>query len=268
MPDSAATPAVPFFAGLTAPESWRAIDFLSDLHLSTATPHTFDALEGHLRFTDADAVFILGDLFDVWVGDDARHSDTEAHCAGMLSEAASRLFIAFMRGNRDFLVGRDMLLHCGINELHDPTVLCAFGQRLLLTHGDALCLSDTDYQAFRAETRSPAWQQKFLSQPLEKRREIARGIRAESERRKAAQHPAGWADVDGPAAIAWLQAADAPQMIHGHTHMPADHLLAPGLSRHVLSDWDFDHPGASRADVLRWQADGLSRTAPASRRQR
>jgi predicted phosphodiesterase len=142
--------ALPAFAAFSAPATWRAIDFLSDLHLSESTPRTFDALATHLRCTEADAVFILGDLFEVWIGDDARHEGFEARCAAMLSEASSHRFIAFMAGNRDFLVGADMLAHCGVMHLTDPTVLSAFDQRLLLSHGDTLCLSDVAYQRFRA----------------------------------------------------------------------------------------------------------------------
>src|SRR5205823_8020090 len=161
--------AVPALAHFDAPPTWRTIDFLSDLHLSDSTPRTFDALATHLRCTEADAVFILGDLFDVWVGDDARHDGFEAQCAAMLAEATAHRFIAFMAGNRDFLVGPDMLAHCGVVALADPTVLLAFDQRLLLSHGDALCLSDVAYQAFRAQVRNPVWQREFLAKPMNER---------------------------------------------------------------------------------------------------
>jgi UDP-2,3-diacylglucosamine hydrolase len=179
--------ALPAFTAFTAPAAWRAIDFLSDLHLSESTPRTFDALATHLRCTEADAVFILGDLFEVWIGDDARHGGFEARCAAMLSEASSHRFIGFMAGNRDFLVGADMLSHCGVMHLADPTVLCAFDKRVLLSHGDALCLSDIAYQHFRAEVRTDAWQQRFLSQPIETRRRLAAEMRSESERHKRQQ---------------------------------------------------------------------------------
>ena len=139
-----AAAALPVFSEFAAPAAWRAIDFLSDLHLSDTTPRTFDALATHLRCTEADAVFILGDLFEVWVGDDARHAGFEAECAAMLAEASSHRFIAFMAGNRDFLVGDALLMDCGIARLQDPTLLSAWGRQLLLTHGDALCLSDTE----------------------------------------------------------------------------------------------------------------------------
>jgi UDP-2,3-diacylglucosamine hydrolase len=255
---------IPALAHFDAPPNWQAIDFLSDLHLSDSTPRTFEALATHLRCTEADAVFILGDLFEVWVGDDARHQGFEAECAAMLSEASAHRFIAFMAGNRDFLVGAEMLAHCGVMHLADPTVLAAFDQRLLLSHGDALCLSDLAYQRFRAEVRSDAWQQRFLSQPLDARRRIARDIRAESQQRKARQSPGEWFDVDTECVRRWLQAAGAPALLHGHTHVPATHDLGGGVVRHVLSDWDLDHGSAPRADVLRWRRSGLARIAPAT----
>ena len=249
-----------------APEHWRAIDFISDLHLADNTPRTFEAFAAHLRDTDSDAVVILGDLFEVWVGDDARQFGFEATCTQVLAGAASRRMLAFMAGNRDFLVGDEMLAACGVKHLPDPTVLVAFGARMLLTHGDALCLADTDYQQFRAQVRSEQWRSKFLAQPLDERRRIARHIRDESQRRKSQQASNEWFDVDAPAAVEWLRAANANVMIHGHTHRPADAPLAPGFTRHVLSDWDLDQPGASpRAEVLRWSASGLARVAPARR---
>ena len=256
--------ALPSIAAFSAPPNWRSVDFLSDLHLCESTPRTFDALATHLRWTEADAVFILGDLFEVWVGDDARHEGFEADCAAMLSEASSHRFLAFMAGNRDFLVGAEMLAHCGVMHLSDPTLLTAFDQRLLLSHGDALCLSDDAYQRFRAEVRSEAWQQRFLGQPLDTRRRIARDIRAESQQRKTQQKPGEWFDVDADCARRWLQAANAPALLHGHTHVPATHELGDGFVRHVLSDWDHDHGSPPRADVLRWQRSGLTRIAPAT----
>lgn len=255
----------PSFAAFDAPGTWRAIDFVSDLHLSDATPRTFEALATHLRCTEADAVFILGDLFEVWVGDDARGAGFEAECAAMLAEASSHRFIAFMAGNRDFLVGAAMLNDCGVMPLADPTVLAAFGERCLLSHGDLLCLADTAYQQFRRQVRSPAWQQRFLAQPLAARRTAAAQMRAESEARKRRQAAGTWFDLDAAETLRWIAAAGASQMIHGHTHVPASHPLPGGRTRHVLSDWDHDHPrGAPRGDLLRWQRDGVSRLAPAT----
>jgi UDP-2,3-diacylglucosamine hydrolase len=166
--------------------------------------------------------------------------------------------VYFMHGNRDFLAGPAFLAHCGITGLADPTVLTFGNQRLVLSHGDLLCLDDVDYQRFRVEARSSAWQRRFLAQSLPQRRQQARGIRQESEARK--QSGASYADVDGPAAIAWLQATQASTLIHGHTHRPADHHLSPDLQRVVLSDWDAAaHP--PRAEVLRMTTAGLERIA-------
>jgi UDP-2,3-diacylglucosamine hydrolase len=257
---SHALPPLPRFWEVPADPSWQAIDFISDLHLAQNSPLTFDAFSRHLLNTPADAVFILGDLFDAWVGDDARHEGFEAGCAEVLAEAASRRAVAFMAGNRDFLLGADMLSHCGMLALADPSVLMAFGQRLMLCHGDALCLSDLPYQAFRAEVRSFEWQGRFLALPLAKRREVAGHLRAESQRRHADTMAEDAADIDTPTAVAWMHEAGTPVMIHGHTHHPGSEPLAPGFVRHVLSDWDLDgHHGPARGEVLRLTGRGISR---------
>ncbi len=254
------TPTVPRFEELAAPSHWRTVDFLSDLHLQASEPATVAAWQNYLQTTPADALFILGDLFEVWVGDDAigEPGSFEAEACAALQAAAQRMDVHFMHGNRDFLAGPAFLRHCGITGLADPTVLGFGGQRIVLSHGDLLCLEDVDYQRFRLQARSAQWQERFLAQPLAQRRAQARGIRAESEARK--QSGAVYADVDGPAAIAWLQAAHATTLVHGHTHRPATHTLAPGLRRVVLSDWDAAaHP--PRADVLRLTPQGLERIA-------
>ena len=236
---------------------------LSDLHLSAQTPATFDALKLHLGSTPADAVFILGDLFEAWVGDDARHAGFEAECTDMLREAAQRRPIAFMHGNRDFLVGPEWLGDCGLSLLSDPTLLKAFGQQVLLTHGDILCVDDVDYQRYRHEVRSPAWQAAFLARPLAQRRLAAAQMREQSRLHQARLAPSACFDVDPAAAAQWLLAASAPTLVHGHTHRPGEHALGPGLVRLVLSDWDFDTPGRPRGDVLRLSAQGLARVSPA-----
>ena len=259
----ATPPSLPTFWEVRAPPTWSGIDFISDLHLGEDTPRTFDVWAAHLRQTSADAVFILGDLFEVWVGDDSRHAGFEARCAEVLAEAASLRTVGFMAGNRDFLVGGDMLKACGVLALSDPTVLIAFGERILLSHGDALCLSDLDYQQFRAQVRSAAWQGDFLSRPLTERRALARQMRAGSWRHQQMQRAGEWFDVDSAAAVRWMHEAGTPTLIHGHTHRPGHDAMAPGFVRHVLSDWDLDHEGARRAEVLRWRRAGLSRMAPA-----
>jgi UDP-2,3-diacylglucosamine hydrolase len=249
---------VPRFEELTAPSHWRTIDFISDLHLQASEPTTVAAFEHYLATTTADALFILGDLFEVWVGDDAisEVGSFEAQGCAALRAASKRLPVYFMHGNRDFLAGPAFLAHCGLIGLADPTVLAFAGQRWVISHGDLLCLDDVDYQRFRLQARSAEWQARFLSQPLATRRAQARGIREESEARK--QSGAIYADVDAPAAVAWLRAARAHTLIHGHTHRPAEHALAPGLQRVVLSDWDAAAL-PPRAETLRLSAAGLER---------
>ena len=243
--------------------AWRTIDFISDLHLAEDTPRGFDAWAAYLRESPAEAILILGDLFDAWVGDDSRVDAFEARCAAVLTEATARRHVAFMVGNRDFMLGADMLHACGMAPLPDPVVLCAFGERVLLTHGDAWCAGDVEYQRFRTLVRNPAWQAAALAQPLAQRRMIARQMRAQSEQRTI--DPKGpWFDVDRDTALRWMRDAHTPTLIHGHTHRPGDETLAPGFMRRVLSDWELDHGHSPRAQVLRWRAEGFTRLTPAA----
>ena len=250
--------ATPTFA---LPGNWRAVDFISDLHLDASTPGAFDAWAAHLRHSRADAVFILGDLFDVWVGDDIAERDFEARCTAVLAEAARQRTVAFMAGNRDFLVGDALLESLGVMRLHDPTQLVAFGQQLLVSHGDALCLDDVAYQRYRRIVRHPGVQRALLALPRPWRSAIGRRVRRQSAGRKAADRTV-YADVDADAARGWLLESDAPVLVHGHTHAPASHALGPGLVRHVLSDWHLDGAGTPRAEVLRWTEGGFARIAP------
>jgi len=250
-------------ARFDAPTHWRAIDFLSDLHLDADHPRTFAAWQRHLLDTPADAVFLLGDIFEAWVGDDAAEQpgSFEHQCAQVLREAAQRRTIGLMHGNRDFLVGHALLSATGAMGLHDPTLAHAFGQALLLTHGDALCLEDKDYQRFRAMVRNPAWQQQLLQQPLAHRRALARQLRQASEAHQAGQTPQQWADIDPAEARHWLATAGTTELLHGHTHRPGTTSLGDGCTRHVLSDWDCDAEHR-RAEVLRWTSSGLQRLTP------
>lgn len=199
---------------------------------------------------------MLGDIFEAWVGDDARDQPFEADALAMFREASQRLDLYFMPGNRDFLVGPAMLADAGMKALADPTVLSAFGRRWLLVHGDAQCLDDTAYQAFRAQVRNPAWQAQVLAQPLQARQALARQMREGSRAAQAAQLMG--MDLDADACRALLAEARADLMIHGHTHRPAVHDLGGGLQRIVLGDWDFDgaHP---RGDLIRLDAAGWTR---------
>ena len=239
-----------------ADPAWSCIDLLSDVHLQADRPDTFAAWRQHLLHTPADAVLILGDLFEVWVGDDARSGHFEADCAAVLKQAARHRQLAFMPGNRDFLVGDALLAETGLQRLADPTLLLAWGRRWLLSHGDALCLSDTAYLQFRRQVRGAAWQAQFLAQPLAERQHQARTMRDASAVHQASQGPTGWSEVDNAAAADWLLQTGAEALIHGHTHRPATHVLPGGLARHVLGDWDFEAVPA-RGRILRLSAAGL-----------
>ncbi len=256
------------FVQWRAPAHWQAVDCISDLHLQAGELATFEAWRRWLQrpvADRADALVILGDLFEVWVGDDALQGEGPdaafwRSCAQALLDHSRDTPTFFMAGNRDFLLGRAGLQACGMQGLSDPTVLELVGQRWLLSHGDALCLSDTDYQRFRTQVRSPGWQQAFLAQPLAQREATARELRRQSEARKRASgsDPDLWADVDADAARQWLRHAGAGTLVHGHTHRPGVHDLGDGLRRVVLSDWDLS-ASVPRAEVLRLGRDGLRR---------
>lgn len=249
---------MPSLSEWVAPRSWRSIEFISDLHLSPNTPRTQAAWGQFLRTTEADAVVMLGDLFEAWVGDDSRFQPFESSCVATLAAASRRCALYFMAGNRDFLVGAEMLAACGVHRLDDPTVLRAFGHDCVLTHGDSLCLADTEYQAFRRRVRSADWQRSVLARPLAERQALARELRVGSMERQL-ERGGATIDVDPATAIGWLANASAGTLVHGHTHRPGSNALAPNLLRHVLSDWDFDHANAPRADLLRLDANGLTR---------
>ena len=246
---------------VVAPAAWRAIDFLSDLHLGEHTPRAFDAWSAHLRSTDADAVFVLGDLFEAWIGDDMAKHGFEARCVDVLSDAAKRVSVGFMAGNRDFLVGDALLASAGVARLDDPTLIDAFGARVLVSHGDALCLDDVAYQRFRSVVRRPGVQRAFLGLPLAWRKAAARWARQRSDARPRPTSQKAAIDLDHDATLSWARGAGAATVVHGHTHLPASHELAPGVRRLVLTDWDLD--GATvRAEVLRWTAAGFERMPP------
>lgn len=262
------------------PAHWRAIDFVSDLHLHAEDAATFKVWQQFLQqplHQRADALCILGDLFEVWIGDDVLQSTAPSsqnsgpvkgfwpECTLALRTYSENTPVFFMHGNRDFLLGTQALNHCGMHALVDPTVLVFQGSRWLLSHGDALCLDDTEYMQFRTMVRQPAWQRDFLARPLDEREAVALQLRQQSQAHKAAHanDPAKWADVDTPAARAALLSSVSTCLIHGHTHRPALHDLGNGLQRVVLSDWDLNAQ-PPRAQVLRLDRNGLHRRSPLS----
>jgi UDP-2,3-diacylglucosamine hydrolase len=264
------------FALLQAPAHWRRVDFIADLHLHGSDGATFLAWQDYMQRTQADAVFILGDLFEVWVGDDVLNDQIlhgtdpgsgqepgfEVRCAQVLKAASRRLSVYFMHGNRDFLLGPVYAGVSGMTLLDDPTVLDFAGQRWLLSHGDSLCLDDTAYMEFRAQVRSVTWRQEFLARSLTERQLVGRALRVQSEARKRDDRVAGAAlvDLDSDATRYWLGLADCRILIHGHTHKPTEHDLGNGQGRFVLSDWE-GSASPVRASVLRISARPLDQAS-------
>lgn len=249
---------------ITAAADWQQVDFISDVHLDIHSPATFDAWRRYLAQTSAQALFILGDLFEVWVGDDTQDAFALS-CTDILTQASQRMSIFFVCGNRDFLIGPQWLQTSGVKGLPDPSVLELGQHRVLVTHGDSLCLDDVDYLRFREQVRQPQWQQQFLAKPWSQRQTIARALRAQSEARKKTQTL--YADVDTQAALTWLKNSHCQTLIHGHTHKPATYDLGEGLTRWCLSDWDAQS-SSPRLEVVSWLRDqensptrGLSRCA-------
>lgn len=220
-----------------APSHWRTLEFHSDVHLYDRDQDTFLAWARYLSSSKADAVFILGDLFEVWMGDDGFDATCafDLAIAHALRSCTNKRPVFFIPGNRDFLVGDRYLRSVGIQRLPDPTVLCIAGKRVALSHGDVLCTDDLPYQEFRAEVRTLQWQRAFLALPLETRQTKARGMRQASEHRK--QNTQQYTDVNGMAVDALMEQLPADVLIHGHTHIPGSHRLPSGKQRMVLSDW-------------------------------
>jgi UDP-2,3-diacylglucosamine hydrolase len=236
----------------------RPFFFISDLHLSPALPLTVAAFEHFIGVTaaPAQAVYILGDLFEYWVGDDELSTAFAARMCALLRSLGERgIALHIMRGNRDFLLGTGFAHAAGATLLDDSCLVQAFGQRIVLAHGDSLCTLDHAYQNFRRLTRNRAVQAVFLAAPLPWRLALARHLRRRSAMRPAyaPQAPNPRWDVTTAAVDSLLQQWHADTLIHGHTHRPAHH-RAP--ERWVLPDWELDH-GAPRGGYLRLDAQGL-----------
>jgi len=215
--------------------------FISDLHLAEERPDTTARFARFLAeaVPGADALYILGDLFEYWVGDDGLGLDFPARIAGMLRQAARATPTFFMHGNRDFMVASRFCSQTGIRLIPDPTVIDLYGERVLLMHGDTLCTGDHAYLAFRAQVRNPAWQAAALARPIAERIAIARGMRSQSEGEKVGKGEAIM-DVAPDAVEAAFVSTNCRVLIHGHTHRPARHEHQAGghtCIRWVLPDW-------------------------------
>jgi UDP-2,3-diacylglucosamine hydrolase len=232
--------------------------FISDLHLSPDHPHSTELF---LRFASdtapaAESLFILGDLFEYWAGDDDLNDPFHLRITDTLRKLnaqGTRIYI--MHGNRDFLMDEELGAACHATLLDDPTLLDLYGTPTLLTHGDALCTDDTEYQRFREQVRKDDWQARFLAQPLAQRKAQIEQMRMQSKNEKRLK-AMDIMDVNVAAVDDLLREHRYPRLIHGHTHRPAKHLHHPDghtCERWVLGDWD-----SGKTAILRCDAHGLA----------
>ncbi len=216
--------------------------FISDIHLSGDEAGIsglfFRFLED--RAASASSLYILGDLFDAWAGDDDLDDPFNSKVVSSLKKLAdSGVALYIMHGNRDFLMGRRFFEASGAAHLPDPCLVAACGGKILLTHGDALCTGDTEYQAFRRTVRAEAWQSAFLARPLAARKEAIAQLRRQSEQMKQ-EKAVAIMDVDPATVNILLTENNSTRMIHGHTHKPGRHVFgieANSCERWVLGDW-------------------------------
>lgn len=235
--------------------------FISDLHLSPRSPGAtrlfLQFLAGRAR--QAETLFILGDFFEAWIGDDDCDDPFNAEIINALRKATdSGLEINLQHGNRDFLLGEGFAAATGVRLLSDPYVLSTAEWQFVLSHGDALCLDDTAYMAFRNQVRNPEWQAALLAKPLAERRVIAAHMREASEASQRGKDTP-YTDLQPAATDDFLREHGYATFIHGHTHQPAKHdHLVDGIhvERWVLADWHEDC-----GECLIWDGEALRREA-------
>jgi UDP-2,3-diacylglucosamine hydrolase len=215
--------------------------FISDLHLQESRPDITKAFLGFLENTayKAERLYILGDLFEAWIGDDDQNNlISEIQAALLKINKTTKIF--FLHGNRDFLIGTEFASSSGLEILNDPTIEEMFGNRVLLMHGDLLCIEDHDYQAFRKTSRDAKWQDEFLNKSIEERREIAHKLRTISKEATGIKKEEIM-DVSATEVIRTMEESAVNLLIHGHTHRPKSHKITVNdkpAERIVLGDWD------------------------------
>lgn len=230
--------------------------FISDLHLDPSRPRITDLFENYLASDEvrhADALYILGDLVEAWIGDDDDSELPQRIAAATRAVRDAGVPVYFMVGNRDFLLGEAFARRAGMTLLEDGTVHDIHGRPTLLMHGDVLCTDDVAYQAVRQQVRNPEWQKQILSMPLEARRTFAAKAREDSKAHTGSTMESIM-DVNGDAVVEVMRKAGVTRLIHGHTHRPAVHafeLDGKAAERIVLGDW------YQQGSVLRVDADGV-----------
>lgn len=232
---------------------------ISDIHLCASQSHTNKLFTHFVQqiAPKAEALFILGDLFEYWAGDDDLHDPYHNSIAEMLlvlSKSGSAIYL--MHGNRDFLMAEELAASFHATLLPDPTLIDLYGTTTLLSHGDALCTDDVQYQQFRHQVRSESWKKQFVERPLPDRKRHIEELRRMSVESKADKQ-ASIMDVNDESVAALLREYNYPRLIHGHTHRPARHLHhvdGHNCERWVLGDW-YEKSNALRCDVagIRWE---------------
>lgn len=216
--------------------------FISDLHLSEEQAHVTQLFLNFSRdiAPKAEALYILGDLFEYWAGDDDRNTPFHQKIISTIREVALQgTPVYIMHGNRDFLMDQQLAAECNATLLPDPSVIDLYGTATLLTHGDALCTDDLAYQAFRKQVRDPAWRNNFLAQPLTQRKATIEQLRKMSEEQKQSK-AMDIMDVNLDAVAELFRSHHYPRMIHGHTHRQKHHqhmVDDKNCERWVLGDW-------------------------------
>ena len=232
--------------------------FISDLHLDASRPAITRLFVEFVESeaSKADALYILGDLFEAWIGDDAPGEVGDAVADALAALHARGVPTFYIHGNRDFLLGDAYARRARMTLLPDPSVVRVEGEDVLLMHGDSLCTDDRTYQQFRTQVRDPRWQRQFLARPVEERQQFAAQARAESQRYTRSANDA-LMDVNPGAVVDALRRSAMRRMIHGHTHRPARHEVdvdAKSAERIVLGDW------YEQGSVLRVTPDGVDLT--------
>jgi len=232
--------------------------FISDLHLEAGRPEIgrqfFDFLDDEAR--EAEALYILGDFFEYWVGDDDPDEYYATVKQALRCLVDDGIPVYFMHGNRDFMIGDKFAAETGVTILADPHRVDLYGKPVLLSHGDALCTDDVEYQNMRAITRDPKWQAMMRAKPLDERLAIARHARAQSQQRNAALSEEIM-DVNAGAVTDMISRYGVDILLHGHTHRPGIHLVDIDdrtAKRVVLGDW------YEQGSVVRWDEDGVELT--------
>ncbi len=218
--------------------------FISDLHLEPQKPAIVQAFVQFAteKTQHIDALYILGDFFEAWIGDDFENAFADALKNTLKSISSRGVPVFFMHGNRDFLIGELFAEQTGCTLLPDPTIIDLYGTPTLLMHGDTLCTDDIAYQQFRTMVRNPNWQQELLSKSIAERLAIAQNLR-DISKEKTSEKTAEIMDVNPDEVLRVMEQYQVQRLIHGHTHRPATHqLIANGLpaQRTVLGDWGSD----------------------------